>query len=109
MDRSSWFRGITCCSYCRRKQTYSNLHNRAHRLLRDIYGTAINVRETNKDAPEDFSGAFYKTGITSWPNDTLDAGSSIWSGSIGFSASLVVPTTPENRPVSVSLSLLIAF
>lgn len=70
---------------------------------------AENIRESNQGSPSEPSGAFYRAWPTGWPNSNFNYGADIWTGALGFSASLVVPTTHENRPVSVSLSLLIAF
>lgn len=105
MDRISWFRGITCCSYCRRKQTYSNLHNRAHRLLRDITGY---VGAAGAFVFQDISGCFNDFDQSSGLQAAQAPGAYGRSG-FYFDASCVVPTANENRPLATTVPLLISF
>lgn len=77
--------------------------------IRDITGIADNIRESNQSSPAEPSGAFYRAWPTGWPNSKISYGADIWTGALGFSASRVVPTAAENRPIAICTTVLIAY
>ena len=109
------------CSNRQRKQAYSNLHNRAYRILRDITGNLV----LNGPDGARASGAIRCQYNMAVPNGIMNApaGQGYWSSvgstKVDFSAnqtsgSSVNPMSghaskAEIRPSSISISLLISF
>ena len=83
------------------------MHNRAHRLLRDINGSIGYQGDIGLTIGDTGTGVFSSRGT--WRNHGIQGTLDTASHDLKFDASAVVPTTVENRPVSVSIAVLISF